>query len=215
MVHVRWARTDDLTGGHVDLLHDVERERLARLRQQGDRDRFVLGAALLRGLVAGLEQTDPRLVSLDRICSGCGAQHGPVRTPGLAWHCSVSHSGRFAMAAVLAADQGDGAATTLGVDLETTCPPDWSALLPDVLAPGEAAPADEAGFLRTWVRKEAVVKATREGLSRKLSSVHLAAPPGRLRVLDLDLTGLGATGPIAAAVAVDAAARVELRRAMF
>ncbi len=80
----------------------------------------------------------------------------------------------------------------------------------DVLAPGESAPADEVGFLRTWVRKEAVVKATREGLSRPLSSVDLAAPPGQLRVLDLDLTELGATAPIAAAVAVDGPARVEL-----
>ena len=148
-------------------------------------------------------------MALDRTCPRCGAQHGPVTTPGRPWHCSVSHSGPFAVAAVVAADD----ATTVGIDLETTCPPDWEALLPDVLAPGEAAPADEAGFLRTWVRKEAVVKATREGLSRQLSSVDLAALPGQLRVLDLDVTELGATGPIAAAVAVDGAARVELHRA--
>ncbi len=57
------------------------------------------------------------------------------------------------------------------------------------------------------------MKATREGLSRPLSSVDLAAPPGQLRVLDLDVTELGATGPIAAAVAVDGPARVELHRA--
>ena len=206
VVHVRWAHTDDLTDRHTDLLDHHERERIARLQQQGDRERFVLGAAVLRGLVAELEETDPRLVSLDRTCPRCGAQHGPVSAPGRPWHCSVSHSGRFAIAAVTAADD----ATTVGVDLETTCPPDWKTLLSDVLAPGEAAPADEVGFLRTWVRKEAVVKATREGLSRPLSSVDLAAPPGQLRVLDLDLTELGATAPIAAAVAVDGPARVEL-----
>jgi 4'-phosphopantetheinyl transferase len=209
VVHVRWARTDDLTDHHVDLLDDHEKDRLTRLRQPGDRDRFVLGAAVLRGLVAGLEQTDPRLVALDRTCPRCGAQHGPATTPGRPWHCSVSHSGPFAVAAVLAA----GDATTVGVDLETTCPPDWDTLLSDVLAPGEAAPADEAAFVRTWARKEAVVKATREGLSRPLSSVDLAAPPGQLQVVDLDVTELGATGPIAAALAVDGPARVELRRA--
>ena len=209
VVHVRWARTDELASRHIELLDDHEKDRLARLRQQGDRDRFVLGATVLRGLVAGLERTEPRLVALDRTCPRCAAQHGPVSTPGRPWHCSVSHSGPFAVAAVVDAD----AATTVGVDLETTCPADWSALLPDVLAPGEAAPADEAGFLRTWVRKEAVVKATREGLTRQLSSVDLAAPPGDLRVLDLDVTELGATGPIAAAVAVDGPARIELHRA--
>ncbi len=209
MVHVRWARTEDLTDRHLDLLDDHENDRLARLQQQDDRDRFVLGAAVLRGLVAGLEGSDPLLVQLDRTCPRCGAQHGPVTTPGRPWHCSVSHSGPFAVAAVLAAD----AATTVGVDVETTCPPDWNTLLPDVLAPGEAAPADEAGFLRTWARKEAVVKATREGLSRPMSSVGLAAPPAELRVVDLDVTELGATGPIAAAVAVDGPAGVELRRA--
>ena len=209
MVHVRWARTDELRDRHRDLLDDHERERMGRLQQEADRDRFVLGAAVLRGLVADLQQTEPRLVALDRTCPKCGAQHGPVSTPGRAWHCSVSHSGPFAVAAVVAAD----AATTVGVDLETSCPPDWHSLLADVMAPGEPAPADEAAFLRTWTRKEAVVKATREGLSRPLSTVDLATPPGQLRVLDLDLTELGATGLIAAAVAVDGPAEVDLRPA--
>jgi 4'-phosphopantetheinyl transferase len=209
VVHVRWAHTDDLVDRHTELLDDHERERLARLRQRGDRDRFVLGAAVLRGLVADLEQTEPRLVALDRTCPKCGAQHGPVSTPGRPWHCSVSHSGPFAVATVVAAH----AASTVGVDLETTCPPDWQALLADVMAPGEPAPADEAAFLHTWTRKEAVVKATREGLSRPLSSVDLAAPPAQLRVVDLDVSELGATGPIAAALAFDCPARVELLRA--
>ena len=209
MVHVRWARIQELTGCHVDLLDEHERERLTRLRLVADRDRFVLGAVLVRSLVAGLEQTEPSLVQLDRACPRCGAQHGPVRTPGRPWHCSVSHSGPFAVVAVLAASAG----STVGIDLETTCPPDWRTLLPDLLAPGEAAPEDEIGFLRTWVRKEAVVKATREGLSRRLSSVDLAAPPGQLRVLDLDVAELAAPGATAAAVAVDGPAHVEVRRA--
>ncbi len=208
-VHVRWARTSDLADRHTDLLDDPEQARFARLRRRDDRSRFVLGAAVLRGLVAELEQTEPGQIALDRTCPKCGAQHGPVTTPGRPWHCSVSHSGPFAVAAVVAAD----VATTVGVDLETTCPPDWHALLSDVLAAGEAEPADEAAFVRTWTRKEAVVKATREGLSRSLSSVDLAAPPAQLRVIDLDLAELAATGPIAAALAVDGPTAIELRRA--
>jgi len=211
LVHVRWAHVDDLADGHLDHLDDHERERLTRLQGQADRDRFVLGAAVLRGLVATLERTEPHLVILDRTCPRCGAQHGPVGTPGRPWRCSVSHSGSFALAAVVASDT----ATTVGVDIETRAPADWEKLLRTVLAPGEAAPVDAAGFVRTWARKEAVVKATRDGLSRPMSSVDLAAPPGRLRVVDLDVGALGATGPVAAAVAVDAEgpARVELEQA--
>ena len=105
---------------------------------------------------------------------------------------------------------------TVGVDLETTCPPDWHELLRDVLAPGEAAPADEDEFLTLWVRKEAVVKATREGLTRPLSSVDLGAPTDGLNVLDLDVSPLLATGSVTrarAAVAVDGHAGVQLQRA--
>jgi phosphopantetheinyl transferase len=73
-----------------------------------------------------------------------------------------------------------------------------------------------------WVRKEAVVKATREGLSRPLSSVHVsgsADPPrviddaSSLRLVDLDLRPLRAMGVgrhAAAAVAVGAE-RLEIR----
>ena len=73
VVHVRWARTDDLTDRHVDLLDDREKDRLTRLKRQGDRDRFVLGAAVVRGLVAQLEQTEPGLLQLDRTCPRCAA----------------------------------------------------------------------------------------------------------------------------------------------
>jgi len=211
-VHVRWAYTDDLTETHLDLLDGEERERLSRLRRGDDRDRFVLGAVLLRALVADLDGTEPHLVTLDRACPRCGAQHGPVSAPRRPWHCSVSHSGPFAVAAVVA----DASATTVGVDLETTCPPDWHELIRDVLAPGEVAPADEDEFLTLWVRKEALVKATREGLTRPLSSVDLCAPTDGLHVLDLDTGPLVATRSVArarAAVAVDGPARAELRRA--
>jgi 4'-phosphopantetheinyl transferase len=207
VVHVRWARTDELTDGHLDLLDDHERDRLTRLQGQADRDRFVLGAAVLRGLVARLEGTEPHLVGLDRTCPRCGAQHGPVSTPGRPWHCSVSHSGSFAVAAVVAS----AAAATVGVDVETGTPADWEQLLRTVLAPGEDAPVDAAGFVRTWARKEAVVKATREGLARPMSSFDLAAPPDGLRLVDLDVPALDGTG--AAAVAVDGPARVQLERA--
>jgi 4'-phosphopantetheinyl transferase len=211
-VHVRWGMIGDLTDDHAAMLDRPERARFGRLHRAGDRGRFTLGAVLLRTLVADLDGTEPQLVTLDRTCARCGAQHGPVRASDRPWHCSVSHSGPFAVAAVVA----DAAAATVGIDLETTCPPDWHELLRDVLAPGEAAPADEDEFLTLWVRKEAVVKATREGLTRPMSSVDLRAPTDGLHVVDLDAGPLVATGSVTrarAAVAVDGDAPVELRRA--
>jgi 4'-phosphopantetheinyl transferase len=208
-VHVWWALTDDLTESHLELLDRHERERRARYERQDDRDRFTLGSALVRTLVAGLDGTEPGEVTLDRTCPRCGAQHGPVTTPGRPWRCSVAHSGPFAVAAVVAA----GEAGCVGVDLETRSPREWTGLLASVLAPGEVRPGDEAGFLRMWVRKEAVVKATGEGLSRPLSSFTVSDVAGRLRVsgaapdlrvVDLDTEALRTAGAptVAAALAV-------------
>ena len=128
VVHVWWATTDDLTAADAELLDDAEHARRTRLQRAADRDRFVLGAALVRCLVAHLDGTDPDRVALDRTCARCGEQHGPVATPGRPWQCTVSHSGGYAVAAVSLAP--------VGVDVETGCPPEWRDLLPDVLARG-------------------------------------------------------------------------------
>lgn len=203
-VHVWWARTDRLTEAHHDLLDQVERERWARFRQRDDRDRFALGSALVRSLVAELDGTVAAQVTVDRACPRCGEQHGPVTVPGRGWRCSVTHSGAFALAAAVAAPD----ASTVGLDLETRCPPEWATLAPDLLAPGEPAPTDEAGFLTLWVRKEAVLKATGEGLSRHMSTVPVVGSTGGpLRLVDLDVGPLRAEGagePTAAALAVGA-----------
>jgi phosphopantetheinyl transferase len=84
----------------------------------------------------------------------------------------------------------------------------------DLLSTGEQVPGDEAGFLATWVRKEAVLKATGEGLSRPMSTVDVTTDAvDSLRLLDLDIThlrGAGAPRATAAALAVGAQ-RVRLR----
>ena len=206
-----WAHTDDLTDAHLELLDHRERERWARYQRQADRDRFALGSAVVRGLVAHLDDTVPSRVALDRTCPTCGAQHGPVTTPGRAWRCSVSHSGSFAVAAAV----GSSGANQLGVDLETGCPPDWRALLPDVVAPEEVTPEHEQAFVTMWVRKEAVLKATGEGLSRPMSSVSISDSAGSPRVVvgapplqldDLDVRSLRDTLPAVAGEVVMAAA---------
>ena len=205
-----WAGTDQLTQAHRELLDPVESARTTHLKRADDRDRFALGSALVRSLVASLDATEPAHVALDRTCPRCGAQHGPVRAPGRGWRLSVSHSGPFAVAAAVATS----AAGALGIDLETRCPPEWAALVPGLLAPGEPAPLDEAAFLALWVRKEAVLKSTGEGLSRPMSTVDVSGGESDdVRILDLDVSPLSSAarkGPVAAALAVGAP-RVRLR----
>jgi 4'-phosphopantetheinyl transferase len=209
-INVWWAHVADLAPRHTDWLDDAERERLSRLRRQEDRDRLTLGSAVLRSLIAHLEGAEPARVLLERTCLHCGRQHGPVTAPGRDWSCSVSHSGAFAVAAV-----ASPVTTAIGVDLETRCPSDWGDLLPRVLAPGEAPPTSPADFLTLWVRKEAVLKANREGLSQALTSLTISEAGGAPHVvgnsgpflIDLDLGSLRAAGlvdPAAGALAVGA-----------
>jgi 4'-phosphopantetheinyl transferase len=81
-VHVWWAHTDDLTDAHEEMLDEHERVRWSRYQRRDDRDRFALGSAVVRSLVAELDGTAPGRVILDRACPRCGEQHGPVATSG-------------------------------------------------------------------------------------------------------------------------------------
>jgi 4'-phosphopantetheinyl transferase len=62
---------------------------------------------------------------------------------------------------------------------------DYRALISYVLDPAEApAAADEAAFIRYWVRKEALVKATGDGLGAGLRGIVVtppSEPPGLVR----------------------------------
>ena len=93
----------------------------------------------------------------------------------------------------------------VGVDVEAVRPLDHAVLLADVLAPGEPAPADTAGFLAVWTAKEAYLKALGRGLAVPMPSVVLDeersrarmapprhAPPARLTRLALPAEHVGA-----------------------
>lgn len=160
------------------LLVDDDRALLAALPPE-HAQRLLARRALLRDVVAGL--------------AGCpGEEVGPLRGPGprtvtvadgRRWFASTSSAGGLGLLAV--ADH------PVGVDLEPLPgPPDAllvsSALLP---APEHAwvrqDPADAGRrFLQTWVRKEAVVKCTGEGLGRDLRSFVVDASRSCGPVLD-------------------------------
>ena len=152
----------------VALLDGHERDRLARLRRPADRARYLAAHALVRLVLAPLVGGAAATLTFDRTCR-CGAPHGkPVLLGGPGF--SLSHAGDLVGVAV----RPDGA---VGLDIERVRPvTDLDALATHVHSPAERARGlDPAAFFRTWTRKEALVKATGDGLSTPMSTITLAA----------------------------------------
>jgi 4'-phosphopantetheinyl transferase len=214
-VEVWWGRPSAELPWHAELLDGAERERRRALRRAEDQARFTVAAALLR-LVAGRRLgVAPGELAIDRTCEDCGRPHGRPQLPGTGLAASISHSGdRVAVAITNAA--------AVGVDVEQVKPISVEQLASHVLGEDEAA-ATLGEFFCYWTRKEAVVKATGEGLRMALSKVVVTRPgqpPALLRYGDrtdlvASLADLDAGDGYAAAVAVltGAELRIEQRDA--
>lgn len=176
-----WARTDSGLARRTSILDAVEGQRAEAYRRAADRRRFIIGCVVSRLVLAAWLDLPPERVPLDRTCHRCGAAHGRPRLSSGEIAFSVSHAGDLAVVA-FARD------AEVGVDVEELSKvghPD--ALLPTVLAPQELAdlrrhPETGRAFLSYWTRKEAVVKATGDGLSAGLTGVVVSPPdePARL-----------------------------------
>jgi 4'-phosphopantetheinyl transferase len=214
-VEVWWGRPSAERPWHAELLDPAERERRSALRRAEDQARFTVAAALLR-LAAGRRLGTPAGgLTVDRTCDDCGRPHGRPRLPGTGLAASISHSGDRVAVAL-----SDTAA--VGVDVEQVRPVGIEQLAGHVLGEQEAA-ATLAEFFCYWTRKEAVVKATGDGLRMALPKVVVTRPeqpPALLRYGDradlvASLADLDAGDGYAAAVAVLAGAplRVDVRDA--
>jgi 4'-phosphopantetheinyl transferase len=172
---VWWTVPDRFDEDDMRLLNAGERERLEQYRRAEDRARFLAAAALLRRLAAARTGTVPERVVVDRSCRTCTRPHGRPVLPGTGLHASISHSGQRVAVALT----GLG---PVGVDVEEVSSRiDPAELAGHVLGEGERA-ADTTAFLRYWTRKEAVVKATGDGIGVELRRVLLgpADQPPRL-----------------------------------
>ncbi|MFC9969909.1 4'-phosphopantetheinyl transferase family protein [Spirillospora sp. NPDC127200] len=156
------------------MLNAVERTRRDRYLRAEDRDRFTLGAAVARLALAPLLDLPPEQVPLTRACADCGDPHGPPRVSG-GPHLSVSHSGD--RVAVAVSPHGP-----LGVDVEAAAGRMAADIAGHLLAPGEDAP-DEAALLSYWTRKEALLKATGDGLRVPMADLHVTPPTAAPRLL--------------------------------
>ncbi|MFC4913073.1 4'-phosphopantetheinyl transferase family protein [Actinomadura gamaensis] len=156
-VTVWWAERAAADEALTAVLDPVERARRDRYLRDADRDRFTLGVALTRFALARLLGVPPEKVAIDRACPDCGKPHGRPRVVGRpdAPHISVSHSGD--RIGVALSPHGP-----LGLDVEESREISTD-IARHVLAPGESA-AGLADLLVYWTRKEALLKATGDGL---------------------------------------------------
>lgn len=191
-VNVWWARLGDYSPRLDDLLSTVEVARAARLRRPEDRTRQILGATMLRVAVGRQTGMPPTDVTVDRTCPTCAEPHGRPRLPGTGLYASITHSGDLVGLALTGVGE-------VGIDVERVAEVDVEGLGRTVLHETErAGPLDLPSFFTYWTRKEAVIKATGDGLGATLTEVRVSGPaeapsvqgyPGRaeLRAHLLDL----------------------------
>lgn len=136
-----------------------ERDRAARLRRPGDGDRFLSAHGALRLILAQYLASDPVALPI------AADERGKPFIQGVSLQFNLSHSGALALIAVAHGRQ-------VGVDVERLRPiPELEAITARICTPGElsalaalAEPHREGAFFAMWARKEALAKATGEGM---------------------------------------------------
>lgn len=180
------SKTTDMQPWHVRMLNDEERKRAQSFRKDQDRARFIIGCALSRLVLATQLNMAPHQVPIDRTCPICHKAHGRPRLPHGLLQWSVSHSGDV----ILVAFTTDA---PVGVDVEwmnATWDLDVVKMADGILTEREIVHILQMssndrirGFLTYWTRKEAVLKATGEGLKIPPLNVAVSGPQQAPRLL--------------------------------
>jgi 4'-phosphopantetheinyl transferase len=177
-VTIWWASPGDVRPWHASLLTEGEAKRAKSYRRDEDRNRFVTGNALLRLAIADrLGQP----AEIARSCERCGEPHGKPVVLGSDLQVSVSHSGQWI--AVALTELGP-----VGVDVEEIKENTvLDSMFRYVFSPEELSYLSHPGdhFYRAWARKESVLKATGEGLRRRMSELTVLPKSQRYNVVDL------------------------------
>jgi 4'-phosphopantetheinyl transferase len=166
---------------YFGLLDSTELERCSSFARESDLARFVTGRVLAKTALASVVGAGPEAIRLHARCPDCGGPHGKPKVLGAAegWELSITHSGDV-VAVALAPDH------PLGLDVERAdssrgpgMPPEYDL----VLTPAERAAVERLPLERRaracltyWARKEAVLKATGDGLNIPMTDFTLSAP---------------------------------------
>jgi 4'-phosphopantetheinyl transferase len=186
---VWWARRADASDRLAGLLDETERRRWAAYRRAEDRERFLVGCALAKAVLGRYTGQVPADVRFDRTCARCGQPHGKPAIVGGGPGHSVAHSGDIVAVAVAGAPVGVDVEQAQGRRHLLDGDGDPEALARLVMSEAEQAAlaavpaaARARAFLVAWTRKEAVTKATGDGMRAAFSEVVVAADAGPPRV---------------------------------
>lgn len=147
----------------VALLDEHELGRMRRFRLPADRARYLAAHALTRLVVGEAVGRPAGDLVLDRTCR-CGEQHGKPNLPGGPGF-SLTHAGDLVGVVV-----ADG---PVGLDVEQVRPlADLASMAGHVCSPAETVP-DADAFFTLWTRKEALLKATGDGLTSPMNAITL------------------------------------------
>ena len=193
-VHV-WSLPLDISQSSLasvtEFLSPDERKRADRLRFEVHRNRFIVGRGLLRVIVGSYCDLPP-----EKLRFNYGPNGKPELTPvqgarraGSPLHFNLAHSEGVGVLAVTQTGP-------VGVDVEQVRRlPDFKELVSQFFSAREAAEFLElereqqsAAFFNLWTRKEALLKATGEGIAHSLNRVEVSFLPGEpTRVLSLPI----------------------------
>lgn len=179
-LHV-WRLDETASARMAGFLSADETARALRFVSERDRQRFIVGRARLRQILARYMGVAPGAVTF--AYGENGKPH--LSHAGPAPHFNLSHSADLAAAAVCWECE-------LGVDVEHIRPiePGVAERFFSASENAELAalqPADWLrGFFRCWTRKEAVVKALGVGLMQDITALSVSLAPDAPRVLRLE-----------------------------
>jgi 4'-phosphopantetheinyl transferase len=179
-VHIFAANLDRPTGrisAFESTLSPDELDRAGRFHFERDRIRFISGRGVLRAILASYSQ-----IAAAQIHFNYGPRGKPALTdlPGRpTLHFNLAHADNLALIAVTRAG-------AVGIDVERIRPmTDAEDIAAHFFSPREVAtlgtlPEGQRteAFFNLWTRKEALLKATGDGLSETLSQIEISFAPG-------------------------------------
>lgn len=174
------------------ILRADETARANRYVQAKDGNRFIVSRGALRHILGMYLSRPPASIEL---VEGINKKPQIFNPANSGLYYNVSHSGDWILIAV--------ARSEIGVDIEFINPAfDFNDVMPDIFEPAEIAFVDQVNhagrFFMLWTRKEALVKATGQGLDENFKAIpgldgehtieHAEAPlNGNWQVTSFDL----------------------------